>query len=156
MSKKIHYPSYYVIDKKERGKRKKEAILSLLTRRQRWGFLSPDEGDTLLALCTLIVGDGREELLSYIVFHIDQTLMESIGETERRQYVPKEKRLISNGLKIIEKLAQRQFGKKFQDLEEIYQQQIFNEMSCSLDQTNQAFSHKIQTLSLEAYYSHLI
>ena len=157
MDKQTHYASYYVMNERDEwDKHTQSIVLSRLTKQKCWDFLSRAEGDLLLLLCSLIVNDEREEVLPFVVSHIDQTLMNSIGEAQRREHVPKEKRLIRQGLGIVEKRSEQKFGKRFKELEHTQREHLLTEMSQSVDGIEQAFFYKLLILSLEAYYSHPI
>lgn len=114
------------------------------------------------AIAKHILYDERKELLDYVLHHMDNKLSSPIGEDQRKVGTPEQKVLIRQGLKALNRLAQKQYGAHFLDIDP--QQQLL--LLSALDSGKAApmtewqtipqkeLFKKLTTQITSAYYSH--
>jgi hypothetical protein len=153
MLKQSHYSEYNVMDAQDEWDDHTQSIVSSrLIREKPYTFLTMAEAEILRALCSFLVDDSRGDVLQYVLCHFDQTLSQTIGESERKAGVPKASVLLREGLRKLDQSSLTRYTNSFIQLEKTKQEKLLKELSESADQQN--FFKKLLNLTLEAYYSH--
>ena len=125
-------------------------------------FLTVEEKEVLKKICTHLAFDDREEILQFVIDHIDQSLASTIGEGQRKQGILKADILVREGLRALNELANEQFSLRYIELEPEKQRTMLEEIS--KQQTGPGaywgniapkdFFKKLLTLTVEAYCSY--
>ncbi len=161
--KQSRYPSYDVMREKDAWDDHTQTIVtSRLNRVNQYQFLTVVETEMLRAICSLLAGDDRADVIQYVLGHIDQTLSESPGEGQRKAGVPPAQTLIREGLRALERCAQAQYVLPFIELDEPKQRQLVRDMSEGAAQPSSAWFgvpqkelfNKLLRLTVESYCSH--
>lgn len=163
MKKKSHYPSYHVMDQKDHWDDHTQKVVgSRLTSQLEHRFLTTLEAETLKRIAGDLVNEDREEIIKYIVDYMDQTLSSEWGEGQRKVGVPKAQVLVREGLKAIDKSAEKQYGLQLLALDSPSRLHLLEQLSENqvapvedwqpLSQV-EVFK-KLLSMSIEAYYSH--
>lgn len=163
MAKKTRYPLYDVMGHQDEWDDHTQSIVTgRLIREHGFNFLTLEEAEILRAMCVLVMDDPRNDIIQYVIGHIDQTLSQTIGESERKPNVPEASILIREGLQAIERMVMVKYVQPFIQLEESDQKQILSDLSTAqvkLLADDHAFPQKelfqkIVSLTVEAYCSH--
>ena len=109
-----------------------------------------------------MVNDQTQEVLDFIVSHIDQTLHQSLGEGQRKVGVPEAPELIRSGLRAIEEGVQSLYGTSFISLDIDRQKQVLQKISeCKAEPMEvwnsieqEPLFNKLLKLTVESYCSH--
>ncbi|WP_274364877.1 gluconate 2-dehydrogenase subunit 3 family protein [Paenibacillus thermotolerans] len=160
---KTHYSSYNVMDEQEHWDDHTRGIVN--SRLEPGGslqFFTEKEAEKMFSVCMRLTGDERGDIIRYIVYHADQTLSNTIGESERKTNVPKGEELVRSGLSALEQASQELFGRPFVDAEAQQQRDLLAGISEERGQPEHAwasvpqkpFFKKLLKLAVEAYYSH--
>ncbi len=158
-----YYPDYDVMDQAEEwDSHTKEIVKKRLGPFPRFRVLNTKEVDRLTAIAKHITYDDREEIIAWVVHHIDEKLDSPIGEGQRKKNTPMQRQLISDGLKALDHVAKLTHAKEFLGLDEKDQFEIL--AALQLGQCAQIpewgrlpqkdLFKKLATLITEAYYSH--
>lgn len=165
MRKKTHYSSYDVMNEKNHwDDHTQQVVHSRLVRERDFQFFTLEEAEMLKRICGDLVGDQREDIIQYVVCHIDETLSSAIGEGQRKVGVPKGKVLIREGLQALNKAAEQRYFLGILSLDSHSRQQLLQDVSQDLATPIPEWKgipqvelfKKLLTLSIEAYYSHPI
>lgn len=114
-----HYPNYDVLKMMDEwDSHTKEIVRSRLGPFAPLKYLSDAEAADIYVIAGHLVYDNREEILQWVVHHLDDKLANKTGEGERKQGVPPEDILIRAGLKAINHAGRLTYGKEFADLTE--------------------------------------
>lgn len=125
--------------------------------------LNPHEAETLQQLCAQLLGDARQQVLSFVVHHWDTSLHAGIGESQRKVGIPDQQSLLRKGLALLDDVCQQRYGSEFVKAAFEHQQQLVSELvggSLSLQQGNNPpfptsdFVDKLTSETVAAYYSH--
>ena len=124
--------------------------------------LAPAEAAMLRAIAQHLIYENREELIDYIIFHIDQQLQSAIGENQRKPEVPPAKDLICWGLTAIDNCAQKRHQKKFLQLSTEEQFVFLTDLQKGtadpipdwLEVPQKALFKKLANEIVSAYYAH--
>lgn len=163
MKKETHYPSYDVMrEQDEWDDHTQQIVGSRLLREQEYQFFALEEVESLKRICGDLVGDEREDIIQYVLGHLDQTLSSSIGEGQRKVGVPKGPILIREGLKAMLQSAEQKFMFPFIALNASDRRKLLEEVSTGQAPSVPEWSgipqkewfKKLLTLTIEAYYSH--
>jgi hypothetical protein len=163
MPKESHYPDYNVMNEQDAwDDHTQQIVTSRLVREQSYSFLSLIEAELLRSVCTLLAGDARADMIQYVLCHVDQTLSQNKGESERKVDIPKAQTLIREGLSILNQASMAEYLLPYFELDQNKQQQMLHEISFEkaapenlwLRINQQAFFKKLLNLTIEAYYSH--
>ncbi len=120
---RTRYPGYDILNEKEHwDEHTWEIVLKRLGPFPKYKFLNDNEAKMIFTIAQHIVYDNRNEILDFVLYHIDSTLTSPIGEDQRKVGTPEQKVLVREGLKAIDKLAKKQYGARF--LETDVQQQL--------------------------------
>lgn len=160
---KSHYPNYNLLkEQNEWDEHTKEIVLKRLGPFNKPKFLSPREVLLLKAIIIQFINDDREEILDYIVDHIDQQLVAGIGEGERAPNSPPFNKLIPKGLKALDNLSEKLHQTGFAELNFSKQKSILVSLSVDspsplpdwLEVPPKAFFNKLIENIISPYYSH--
>lgn len=163
MNMQSHYPSFDVMNEKQEWDDHTQAIVSSrLSPVQNYHFLTPDEADLVRQISSVLVNDEKPEVLDFIVGHVDHTLHQSPGESQRKDNVPKAPELIRAGLRAIEQGARALHGSSFLNLEVSDQRQYLNRICESVAEPQNVWTSvpqkelflKLLNLTIESYCSH--
>ncbi|HJV46140.1 MAG TPA: gluconate 2-dehydrogenase subunit 3 family protein [Bacillota bacterium] len=163
MNRQTHYPSYDVMNEKDEWDDHTQSIVtSRLIRKSDYQFLTLEETELLKRICSRLMDDDREEVISFVISHIDQTLSAGIGEGQRKVGIPKSQILIREGLRSLEETATKRYLFGFTQLNADQQKQLIREISEK--KTAQGleweaimpadFFKKLMDLTVESYCSH--
>ncbi|HHX50248.1 MAG TPA: gluconate 2-dehydrogenase subunit 3 family protein [Clostridia bacterium] len=161
--KRTHYPGYDVlVAQDEWDAHTREIILARLGPFPKPQFFSPGEEALIRVMAMHLVYDERQEILDFVVSHLDRSLAAAIGEGQRSPEAPPAGELVRRGLKAVDNLAQKQFQTKFLELDT--QKQV--ELLASLQQglapeipdwkkvPQKELFKKLAEEIVSAYYSH--
>ncbi|MEW9671596.1 gluconate 2-dehydrogenase subunit 3 family protein [Ammoniphilus sp. 3BR4] len=163
MTSKSHYSSYDVMEQKDHwDDHTQQVVSSRLKNNIGFRFLQDTEVHMLRKICSLLVGDEREEILQFMLHHFDDTLHSSVGEGQRKTGVPKAQVLIRKGLQAIDQASRDLHTVRFIQLDKKAQVQLLIEISESKAVSipewdsipQKELFKKLLTLSKESYYSH--
>ncbi|TLS51245.1 hypothetical protein FE782_16065 [Paenibacillus antri] len=122
------YEDYNVMDQQEHWDDHTRSIVERrLELESRLQVFHPEKAACMQAICACIVDDYRPEIIGFIVQHIDQTLHQTIGESDRKVNVPEAKPLILAGLTAVEQTAILKRGKAFPSLAKTEQSSMLKE-----------------------------
>lgn len=162
---RTRYPSYNLLNEQEHwDEHTREIVLKRVGPFKDHKFLDEHEAKLILAIARHIVYEDRKEILAYVVHHLDSTLASPIGEDQRKVGIPPKKELIRQGLKFIDKLANKEFHAPFLDIEVDEQLSLLEsldkgkatQISGWPDNKQKALFNKLATEISSAYYSHPI
>lgn len=158
-----HYPSYDVMKlADEWDSHTKEIVRKRLGPFPEPEIFSDKEARYVAIIAGHIVYEDREDIITWIVHHLDKKLQTDIGEGERKRNIPAEKTLVREGLRALDHLSKLSFGKDFGELEDQDQFDIL----ASLQQGQAAqipewsfipqkdLFKKLASEIVSAYYSH--
>lgn len=80
---------------------------------QKPGFLTHHEAQTLRSIAAHLLYDERDDVLGFVLSHIDDRLQDPVGEGQRKEGVPPEPELIRRGLKALDAVARGRHGAAF-------------------------------------------
>jgi hypothetical protein len=164
--KSVHsnYPFFNVLNEKEEwDEHTREVVLQRVD-----PFASPmpalDTYQTQLLkqIASHLLYDDREEILQFVVLHMNEMMQSNKGENQRNTGIFPQKQLVQKGLHYIDEISQKQFHLRFLELEEQQQLAVLEQLNkgeaqgiSSWDkQLQQAFFKKILSTVVSAYYSH--
>lgn len=162
MVKRTRYPSFNVMDEREAWDIHTQAIVTnRVLEPQPCTVLDGEEQQLMRRICSALVDDGREEVIRYVLAHIDRTLKETTGEGERKAGIPERKTLILEGIQHVGKLIFQLTGNKAIKCDE----QKITEVLRQISEGRANFSKwpsdlqrewfvKMLNLTVEAYCSH--
>lgn len=163
MLTKSYYPSYDVMNELDEWDDHTQLIVtSRLKPIKNFQFLTSIEAEMVERISSLFVSDQSQEVLDFIVGHIDQTLHQSFGEGQRKVGVPEAPELIRSGLQAIEQGVQLLYGSSFVELEMDLQKQYLQKISeCKAEPIEvwnniqqEPLFNKLLRLTVESYCSH--
>lgn len=115
---RTRYPSYDVLREQEHwDEHTREIVLRRLGPFAKLKFLEEHEAALVFTIAKHIVYDQRSEILDYVVHQLDQSLTSSIGEDQRKVGIPEQRILIREGLAALDKLAKKQYGAAFLEID---------------------------------------
>lgn len=162
---KVHYPNFNVLHEKRHWDPHTREIVDQRLQTQSfypYQFFTQQEADTLSQLCSILLDDQRYPIIAFVVHHFDSTLKASLGESQRKNGVPKQSILIREGLALLDWISNDHYSRIFTELEEKAQKQLINQLihgnlplpteqeKIPLDE----FMNKIVSEAVSAYYSH--
>lgn len=71
------------------------------------GFLTRHEAQTLRSIAAHLLYEERDDVLGYVLSHIDDRLKDPVGEGQRKEGVPPEAELIRRGLVALDAVARQ-------------------------------------------------
>ncbi|HBX22157.1 MAG TPA: gluconate 2-dehydrogenase subunit 3 family protein [Desulfotomaculum sp.] len=160
---RTRYPGYDLLKEKDHwDDHTREIVLKRLGPFEKHKFLNQHEADLIAAIAKHILYDERKELLDYVLHHIDNKLSSPIGEDQRKVGTPDQKVLIREGLKALDKLAQKQYGAPFLEVDPQPQLLLLSALAAGKAapmtewQTipQKELFKKLATQITSAYYSH--
>ncbi|HWI55323.1 MAG TPA: gluconate 2-dehydrogenase subunit 3 family protein [Desulfobacteria bacterium] len=158
-----HYPDYDVLKlTDEWDSHTMEIILKRLGPFSAPGYFSEWETASLKAVIQNLVFDNRDNIIDWIVFHLDNKMTSQIGEDQRKSGLPPENVLIREGLAAIDHASRQKFGKGFKELDGDKQFKIISALQLGQLQPLSEWSRipqrdlfsKLLTEIVSAYYSH--
>jgi hypothetical protein len=161
----MHYPNFNVMDEEKQWDLHTRKIVGKRTDTQSFyslQYLTEQESNTLFELCAILLDDERNPIISFIVHHFDSTLAASIGESQRKDGVPKQTILLREGLALLEKACSDVYGGSFGSLKEETKTEVVNNLmhgnftlkSDQITIPEKDFIHNISSEATAAYYSH--
>lgn len=163
MTMRSHYPSFNVMNEQDAWDDHTQSIVaSRLNTAPTYQFLTQLEVAILESVCSILLDDGRKDIIKFVIHHIDDTLQSSIGESQRKVGVPEASILVRTGLKGLEESSYFTFSLSFLHLKPAGQIEILQQISESraepisawMNASQQPFFQKILSLAVEAYCSH--
>lgn len=160
---RTRYPGYDILKEQDHwDDHTREIVLKRLGPFPKHRFLHQHEAEMIFAIAQHIVYDNRKEILDYVLDHIDSTLYSPIGEDQRPVGVPEQKLLVRQGLKAIDKLAQKQYHASFLEITPQQQLAILTDLdmgkAMAMDEwqsiPQKKLFKKLATQIVSAYYSH--
>lgn len=163
MPKQSNYPAFDVMNEQDEWDDHTQTIVtSRLQSNNSFRYLTPLEAETLRRISSLLVDDQTAEVLDFVLDHMDQTLHQSPGESQRKAGVPEASELIRSGLKAIEQGTRTLYESSFKDLDAPRQKQYLQQISESIAEPpdvwnsipQEALFKKLLNLTVESYCSH--
>lgn len=156
------YPGYNVLDLQDEWDPHTREIVNRRLGPFTFKLLSPWEQAMIKAVAEHLICDGREEILEWVAFHVDEQLAKPFGEAQRKPGVPPQKELVRRGLKALDLWAKKHFSEAFLKLDASRQLQLissFQQGSFHKDtgwetDVQKEFFKKVLGLVTEAYYCH--
>lgn len=114
-----HYPEYNILNLvDEWDSHTKEIVLKRLGPFSKYEYFSEWELLILRAVIKNIIFENRDEIIDWIVFHLDNKMTSGIGEDQRKTGLPPEDMLFREGLAAIDLSARHKYDKGFTELDE--------------------------------------
>ncbi|MDG0876118.1 gluconate 2-dehydrogenase subunit 3 family protein [Paenibacillus thiaminolyticus] len=163
MAQQSHYPSFDVMkERHEWDDHTQSIVMSRAKPNNVLHFLTPLEAGMIRRIGSLLVGDETPEALDFVLVHIDRTLHQFPGESQRKTVVPEAPKLLRAGLHALEQAAQALHSSSFMDLDAADQMQYLQDMSQSAAKPIGIWNgipqaelfRKLLNLTVEAYCSH--
>jgi hypothetical protein len=158
---KSHYSQFDVMNEKEHWDPHTTEIVERRLHSHNLSVLKHDEACTLFELCSALLAEKRNPILSYVTYHFDSKLKSDIGEGQRKKNVPKQMQLIQTGLQLLNEHCEKHYRMDFCHIEDEERKDLIGQMlSGSLKLQGQAefptkdFIKKILDVAASAYYSH--
>lgn len=160
---RTRYPGYDVLKEKDHwDDHTREIVLKRLGPFPGHKFLKDHEAEMVFAIARHIVYDDRKEILDYVVHHLDSMLTSPTGEDQRKVGTPEQKTLVRRGLMAIGRLAEKQHGAPFTEIEATQQLAILTALHMGKalplsewqDIPQKELFKKLTTEIVSAYYSH--
>lgn len=116
----------------------------------------------LRSVVSHLLYEDRDELIDFVVAHIDKKVAEKIGESQRKRDVPAEEKLIRSGLKALNDAAKTRFAAPFLECDakqqflliRDLQQGNLGDVGPMKDLPQKELFKKLLGLTTEAYASH--
>lgn len=116
-------------------------------------FLTPQEAQTLRAIVSHLLYEDRDDILGYVLSHIDQQLGSPPGEAQRKEGMPPRPQRVREGLAALDKLAVRKHGAPFADCVVPEQFAVLAALQKG-SRHEKEFFETLLALAVEAYASH--
>jgi len=160
--KNTHYPQYHVLEQAEHwDPHTSEIVYDRIKYTYSPSFLAPSEVELLKQICMHLIDDKNEEILDYIIRHIDETLSSNIGENQREVGIPPGQELMREGLKFINSITKQYNYMQFIESNDNAQLAMLEQLNKGKLSSNdwtiklqKALFKKILSLTVDAYYSH--
>lgn len=159
--KKSKYPNFDVLSEQSAwDDSTRSLVLSRTEATLTYQYLTLVEAEMLRALCSMLAGDNRANVIQFVLQHIDRTISGQTPESERGTAVPHAPELVRSGLKLIDQWCLSTFSRPFIDLTEIEQHSIVADLSeAKLPLSDPSFPQKalfrrLLSWTVESYYSH--
>ena len=154
-----YYPSYNVLHRQEHwDEHTKEIVNKRLGPFGTLKSFGQEELETVRSISQVLVADKRDDILDYLVCHLDQNLQNRFGEDQRPPQAPPKQELVLQGLGYLIKYCQDTHQQSFSQLEEREQLAILKDLEKGvINWSNFPVRHFFQYLKRElvsAYYSH--
>lgn len=124
-----HYGDFDVMAERDHWDPHTRKIVASRLEPQNWQVLTLPETVALHRICSLLLDDTRDSVLTYVVHHFDDLLASDIGEAQRKKGTPKASLLIRHGLKALDHHCTRQHGSLFAALDAPVGHQVLDQMS---------------------------
>lgn len=158
-----HYPDYDVLRYlDEWDSHTKEIVRKRMGPFKEPEYFSDWEVKILSSIINNLVYDNRQEIVEWVIHHLDQKMSSEIGEGDRKNGIPPEKIFIREGLNAIDHVARLRQHKNFVELDPAKQFQILADLQ--LGKADQLYEwsripqkdlfKKLNREIVSAYYSH--
>ncbi|MBO8164043.1 MAG: gluconate 2-dehydrogenase subunit 3 family protein [Brevibacillus sp.] len=163
MSRRSHYPTYNVWDQHEHwDPHTRQIVAQRRTPVISHSFLTRQEAMLVQTLAGVLTDEYRQEVLTFVTQHIDQSLNSPVGESQRKAGVPEKKVLYRLGLSGINEASHRLYRRDFIGLKQPEQEELLRrvekgtvpETSAWQQVAPQDFFQKLLYDVVNAYYSH--
>jgi len=161
---KSHYPDFDVLDEQDEwDEHTRSVVLNRLhNATRRLVFFDSTEAATLAAIFTELLDEQRQEILSFVISHLDNKLYQGLGEGERAEGTPPEEELIRSGLRALDAAAIVLYGHPIVQLTHEVRKALLQELQAGIIDANMKWSASLQTAlfkklavnAVKAYYSH--
>jgi len=160
---RTRYPGYDILKEQYHwDDHTREIVLKRLGPFPEHKFLNEYQAQMIFAIAQHVVYDNRKEILDYVLHHMDSTLSSLVGEDQRKAGTPEQKVLIREGLKAIDKLANKKYGKPFLEINIEQQLSVLTALhkgqAPPMDEwqtiPQKELFKKLATTIVSAYYSH--
>lgn len=122
---RTRYPGFDILSqKKEWDPHTREIVLKRLGPFPELQFLSEQEADMVRVITKHLVYEERDEIIDFVIHHLDQKLNSNIGESQRSPQAPAAKDLIRWGLAALNQVALDHYDEAFVKLVEKKQFEI--------------------------------
>lgn len=160
--KSSKYPLYDVLSEQEEwDPHTRSIVTSRLDGVTAYESLTLMEAEMLRAICSVLAGDDRANIIQFVLRHIDRSLSGPAGESERKPSVPKAADLLRSGLKRLDQWCMLTYQRPFIDLTDADQFTIVSDLSegkiawpAEWNVPQKALFTKLLTWTVESYYSH--
>lgn len=124
-----HYEGFDVMAEREHWDPHTRKIVEGRLKAGDWQVLNLEETVALHRICSVLLDDGRDSVITYVVHHFDQKLASDIGESQRKKGTPKGSVLIRQGLKALDRHCTLTYGCLFAALDAPARHQVLDQMS---------------------------
>ena len=107
------YPDYDVLALQDEWDANTREVVTKRLGPFEFKLLSPWQQDMVKTLARQLAWENRDEVLSWIVAHLDAELRSPEGEAQRKPGIPPQKELITAGLEALERWAKEKYFKGF-------------------------------------------
>ncbi|OEH86606.1 hypothetical protein BHU72_10125 [Desulfuribacillus stibiiarsenatis] len=161
--KKSHYSTYHVMEHQEFwDPHTQEIVKGRIEFNYTAKALSTLQMEKLKKICRLLVDDNNDEVMEYVLQHIDHTLASECPEAQREDGIPTIKTLLLDGLDHLDAISQQYNYLEFLQSNEASQHATLQEVSNGTGplqeqwpaKVRKAFFKKLLSLTVDAYYSH--
>jgi len=161
--KSSRYPNYDVLsEQNEWDPHTRSIVLSRLEGVSTYNWLTLVEAEMLRAICAILAGDGRANVIQFVIAHIDRVLSgPADAESERKASLPNAGELVRTGLKSLDHWCLSLHRRPFIDLPGNEQYPIVLRLSeeslplpADLSFPQKAFFNRLLAWTVEAYCSH--
>jgi len=160
---KSYYRGYNVMNfEEEWDSNTREIIQKRLGPFPKNRFFSSKEALQIATIAKHITYDDRDNIIAWIVYHLDDTLSSDIGEDQRKVGTPPMKKLIRDGLKAIDESSRKAYKRDFLSLEAEEQEKLLEDLSKGQMPSIPAWNNipqkelfkKLASSIVKAFYSH--
>lgn len=156
------YPSYDVLALQDEWDAHTREIVNKRLEPFDIKLLTKWEQQMIKIIAAHVAHDHREEILNWVVAHVDEQLAKPFGESQRKPGILPQKALICGGLKALNTWAKGSYSREFLKLEAKQQLTMISSLQLGhleeikdWDTTLQKeLFKKLLDLTIEAYYSH--
>lgn len=141
-----HYPSYDILSQQEHwDQHTREIVKKRLGPFPAPSHFNPEQAKIIKWISKTLVADERDNILEYIVFHLEQGLKSSIGEGQRPPGAPPQHLLLREGLKKLRDFCQLEENERIKVLKSLEHGELEN---------SKHFINYLKRKIISAYYSH--
>ncbi|UFJ40936.1 gluconate 2-dehydrogenase subunit 3 family protein [Brevibacillus humidisoli] len=163
MSESSYYPWYNVWDEHEHwDPHTRQIVAKRRTPVVSHSFLTRDEALLIQTLAGVLTDEYRQEVLTFVTQHIDESLRSPVGESQRKAGVPEKKTLYRVGMGGLNELSHRMYRTDFIGLKRDQQEELLSLLESGRAPQTPAwmqvqpkdFFKKVLFDVVSAYYSH--
>lgn len=161
---RLHYPNFDVLAEKDHWDKFSRAVVLERLKPSQPSFLNATEVRTLRTVVENLLYESREDVLNFVVFHVDRQLASPIGESERKADVPPQGDLLRRGLNALDAFATTNSGKPLSECQPEFQAKMLQDLQQSMLSMTDEFADipqkdlfkKLLLLAVDALASHPI